>query len=88
MKEIVWYEAYTLGDCEGKSISCIGKFSSKNDAMEYSKGKDGYGRTLDVIEKKMVIFDSVDDAIAYKSEQAVKAKKLTQEEIEYVKRFL
>lgn len=88
MKEVVWYEAYTLGDCEGKSLSCIGKFESEADAREYAKGKDGYGRTLDTQRKSVIIFEGIDDAIAYKSESAVKAKKLTKEEIEYIKRFL
>ena len=85
MQTIKWYEVYTYGYCEGRTLSRIGCFSTKEVAEEFAKGKDGHGRTILVEEKSITICDTVEENTQSKMVKSIEGKKLTKEEIEYIK---
>lgn len=82
MKTLDLYELLLIDDCEGRSVKVAATFSSEDAAKEYAisdQGRDMYKRVGDIVHKKLIIFDTAEEAGAESMNERKKQalKKLT-----------
>ena len=92
MKRIHYYEVWDdySEDGRGGRIEVIGRFSYKEDAEEFAKGRGNYGNNASVSEKEFAILENIKEVEIEKDEKLKKRLKdiFSSEELNRIKELL